>query len=190
MPLRLVFETHAITTDNEAGVATGWLPGELSAAGREGARELGRRRRDDGISIVYASDLARALETAWLALEGSSIPLVVDPRLRECNYGVLNGMPRARLDHERLAHLDQPWPDGESYRDVVARTQSLLADVARQWDGARVLWIAHSANRWALDHLLHGIDLAAAVAEPFAWQAGWEYEVAAPLDDQDPNRPS
>ena len=29
--VRLVYETHATTIDNEAGVATGWLPGELSA---------------------------------------------------------------------------------------------------------------------------------------------------------------
>jgi broad specificity phosphatase PhoE len=177
MTVRLVFETHAITTDNEAGIATGWLPGELSAAGRQAARELGARRRDGGFAVIYVSDLARALETAWLAFEGAPMPLVVDSRLRECNYGVLNGMPRAQLDAERLAHLDEPWPAGESYRDVVERTRSLLADVARQWDGGRVLLIAHSANRWALDHLLKDVELAAAIAAPFEWQPGWEYEL-------------
>jgi len=187
MAVRLVFETHATTTDNEAGIATGWLPGQLSEAGRRTARELGERRRSDGIAVVYVSDLARALVTAWLAFEGSSIPLVVDPRLRECNYGVLNGMPRARLDEERLAHLDEPWPAGESYRDVGERTCALLADVARQWDGARVLWIGHSANRWALDHLLLGVDLGEAIAPPFAWRPGWEYEVSGFADAQEPN---
>jgi broad specificity phosphatase PhoE len=175
--VQLVYETHAITTDNEAGIATGWLPGELSEAGRARARELGERRRDDGIAVIYVSDLARALETAWLAFEGASIPLVVDSRLRECNYGILNGMPRERLEEERLEHLDEPWPGGESYRDVVARTQALLDDVARQWDGGRVLLIGHSATRWALDQLLLGHDLAAAIASPFEWQPGWEYEL-------------
>ena len=29
MTLVLVYETHATTTDNEAGIATGWLPGLL-----------------------------------------------------------------------------------------------------------------------------------------------------------------
>jgi broad specificity phosphatase PhoE len=177
MAVRLVFETHATTTDNEAGIATGWLPGVLSEAGRLAARELGERRRGTGIAVIYASDLARALETAWLAFEGSAIPLVVDPRLRECDYGQLNGMPRARLDEERLAHLDEAWPDGESYRDVVERTRALLADVSRQWDDAKVLWIGHSANRWALDHLLLGVDLGEAIAAPFDWQPGWEYEL-------------
>jgi hypothetical protein len=26
----VVFETHSLTTDNEAGLATGWLDGQLS----------------------------------------------------------------------------------------------------------------------------------------------------------------
>ena len=33
--VELVYETHSTTLDNEQGRATGWLPGVLSAAGRE-----------------------------------------------------------------------------------------------------------------------------------------------------------
>ncbi|WP_329159105.1 histidine phosphatase family protein [Streptomyces sp. NBC_01717] len=55
MSIEIVYETHATTADNEAGIATGWLPGTLSATGRLQARELGccRRRRDDGIVAVF-----------------------------------------------------------------------------------------------------------------------------------------
>ncbi len=175
MALRIVYETHAITTDNEAGIATGWLPGELSPRGRETAAELGARRRDDGLHAIYVSDLERALETVRIAFEGSSIPVVVDARLRECNYGRRNGMPRARLDAERALHVDAPWPGGESYRDVVDRTRALLRDLRERHDGGRVLLVAHSANRLALDHLILGRDLAELVATPFEWQPGWEY---------------
>ncbi len=175
MALQLVYETHAITTDNEAGIATGWLPGELSARGRETAAELGARRRHDGLAAVYVSDLARAVETARIAFDGSDIPVVIDRRLRECNYGRLNGMPRARLDAERPRHIDVPWPDGESYRDVVERTRELLGDLIARHDGGRVLLVAHSANRLALDHLLLGRDVRALVTEPFEWRPGWEY---------------
>jgi broad specificity phosphatase PhoE len=58
MPTTVVFETHSITEDNERGVATGWLPGRLSARGRGLAVELGERRRTDGLAAVVASDLA------------------------------------------------------------------------------------------------------------------------------------
>lgn len=177
MTLALVCETHAITTDNEAGIATGWLPGELSARGRETAAELGQRRRDDGIATVYVSDLERALETARIAFAGSTVPILPDPRLRECNYGRLNGMPVASLDQERVLHLDEPWPDGESYRQVVDRTTRLLEDLVARWDGARILLIGHSANKMALDHLLLGKDLSELVSAGMAWQPGWEYVV-------------
>jgi broad specificity phosphatase PhoE len=177
MAVTLVYETHATTTDNEAGIATGWLPGELSELGRIQAAALGARRRDDGIVAIYVSDLARALETVRIAFAGLTVPVTVDRRLRECDYGRLNGMPRARLDAERARHVDEAWPGGESYRDVVERTRSFLADVRERHDDGRVLIVAHSANRLALDHLLLGRDLAALVATPFEWRPGWEYEL-------------
>ena len=175
--LSLVYETHAITTDNEAGIATGWLPGTLSERGRKAAAELGRRRRDDGIDAVYVSDLQRALDTVRIAFGAAAIPIHTDDRLRECNYGDLNGMPRARLDRERARHVDVRWPGGESYRDVVARTRSFLDDILLRHDGGRVLIVAHSANRVALDHLVHSQELRELVRAPFDWQPGWEYVV-------------
>jgi broad specificity phosphatase PhoE len=176
--LQLVYETHAITTDNEAGIATGWLPGRLSERGRETAAELGRRRREDGLAAVYVSDLARAMETARIAFPDESLPVITDHRLRECNYGTMNGMPVDVLDRERAAHVEEPWPEGESYRQVVDRTAELLGDLLDRHDGGRILLIGHSANRFALDHLLLGRDLGELVRAGMTWQPGWEYLVA------------
>ena len=39
--------------------------------------------------------------------------------------------------------------------------------------------IAHSANRWALDHLVDGAPLEELVDAPFDWQEGWLYVVSA-----------
>ena len=175
MAIELVYETHAITEDNEAGIATGWLPGRLSARGRETAVELGRRRRADGIHAIFVSDLARATETVRIAFDGSGIPAVEDSRLRECNYGRLNRMPVTLLDAERVAHVDKPWPDGESYRQVVDRTRAFINSLRADRDGTRILVVAHSANKHALDHLLLGADLARLVAAGMTWRPGWEY---------------
>jgi alpha-ribazole phosphatase/probable phosphoglycerate mutase len=41
MVTEIVFETHSWSTDNDRGVATGWLPGRLSERGRALAAELG-----------------------------------------------------------------------------------------------------------------------------------------------------
>jgi broad specificity phosphatase PhoE len=126
--IELVYETHALTVDNERGLATGWLPGELSSSGRRLARELGERRRDDGIAAVFCSDLHRAVETAEIAFAGSGIPIHRDARLRECDYGELNGAPVERIDATRLERIEVPFPGGESYMDVVRRTHDFLDD--------------------------------------------------------------
>jgi len=169
----VVFETHSTSEDNEAGIATGRLPGRLSALGREQARELGERRRDDGLSIVFTSDLARAVETAEIAFAGSPLPRVADPRLRECDYGELNGTTEPV--HDRAAHIDVPYPGGESWRQAVERVSGFLEQVTGERDGERVLVIGHSATRLALEVVAKRLEIEEAMAAPFAWQPGWEY---------------
>ena len=185
MAIELVYETHSTTIDNETGIATGWLEGRLSEAGRAQAKALGERRRDDDLSAVFTSDLGRAIETAEVAFASSDIPVHHDLRLRECNYGELNGAPTADLDEqERLRRIDEPFPGGESYRQVVERTRSFLNELFPDRDGSRVLLIAHSANRWALQHLLLGAALEEVVGTPFDWQGGWEYALPGELPVQ------
>src|SRR5438270_3965440 len=108
MPGEIIFETHALTVDNESGVATGWGDSHLSERGLLLAAELGRRRRHDGVRVVFCSDLGRAVRTAEIAFAG--IPVYTDWRLRECNYGELNGMPLARLNAERPSRVCVPFP--------------------------------------------------------------------------------
>lgn len=171
MTVRLVYETHATTVDNEAGRA----PGELSDAGVENARELGRRRRSDGLDLVVTSDLRRAVQTVDIAFGGSDLPVRTDPRLREVDYGDLNGASVDVVHAQRRRRIDDPFPGGQSYREVVNRVESLLDELARDHDGQRVLLVGHAATRLALDHLLTGRPLETAVDAPFAWQEGWEY---------------
>jgi broad specificity phosphatase PhoE len=177
MSVHVVYETHSTSVDNELGLATGWLQGRLSDAGKEQARRLGERRRDDGLAIVFTSDLRRAVETAELAFAGAPIPVRSDPRLRECNYGALNGMPRAQLETERARRLDDPFPGGESWRQAVKRVAGFLDDLRRSHEGQRVLIIGHIATRWALDYVVHGIPLEDLIDAPFEWREGWEYEL-------------
>jgi 2,3-bisphosphoglycerate-dependent phosphoglycerate mutase len=173
MTVEVVFETHATSEDNEAGIATGWLPGRLSAAGREQARELGERRRHDGIAVVFTSDLQRAVETAEIAFACSGIPILADPRLRECDYGELNGTPEPIRD--RAEHIDVPYPGGESWRGAVERVTGFLEELRAERNGERVVVIGHSATRLALEVLVRGRPLEEVMAEPFDWQPGWEY---------------
>jgi broad specificity phosphatase PhoE len=175
--IELVYETHATTVDNEERRATGWLPGVLSPAGLEQAQMLGKRRRTERLDAVFSSDLDRAVETARIAFEGSAVPRFLDWRLRECNYGELNGRSVAEIDAVKAQKVDEPYPGGESYRQVVVRVASLLADLATWFDGGRVLLVSHAAPRWALQHLIEGRALEEVVVAPFEWQEGWLYRL-------------
>ena len=174
MAVEIVFETHAITEDNERGIATGWLPGRLSAAGRDTARALGARRSNNGIDALFVSNLWRAVETAHIAVAEQALPLFLDWRLRECDYGDLNGAA-VSVVHDRAAYLDSPYPHGETWRQAVARVGRVLPDLASRWDGRRVLLIGHVATRWGLEHHLLGTPLEQLASEDFAWREGWEY---------------
>jgi alpha-ribazole phosphatase/probable phosphoglycerate mutase len=173
--IRIVFETHSTSEDNENGIATGWLPGLLSELGREQAADLGVRRRADGIAAVFSSDLARSAETAGIAFRGSAIPVLLDWRLRECDYGQLNGSPAAELHVHRAEFVDTPYPGGESWRQAAERMASFVADLPLRWSGQRVLVIGHVATRWGLEHLLLGTPLEDLAISDFDWQPGWEY---------------
>ena len=177
MGTEIIFETHSISEDNEAGLASGWLPGRLSATGRELATALGGRRSGDGLAAVFSSDLGRALETVAIAFAHSDVPVLADWRLRECDYGTLNGAPAEEVHCDRSAYLDQPYPRGESWQAATDRVGLFLNDLALRWDGARVLVIGHVATRLGLERFLLGRNLAELISSEFVWQEGWEYRL-------------
>ena len=179
--IELIFETHAWSEDNDNGLASGWNNGQLSARGHVLAQELGDRRRNDGIAAVFTSDLGRAVETATIAFKGSSIPVLHDWRLRECDYGELNGAPVNEVHADRCVHLDQPYPLGESWRGAVTRVGRFLDDLPMRWSARRVLVIGHVATRWGFDHFINGDRLEDLIAADFAWREGWEYRIPARL---------
>jgi 2,3-bisphosphoglycerate-dependent phosphoglycerate mutase len=174
---RVVFETHSWSEDNELGRASGWNHGALSAEGRRLAEELGGRRRSDGIDVVLVSDLRRALETAEIAFAGTGVAVLHDWRLRECDYGDLNGMPVATV-HAAVGDARDRYPGGESRAEAVDRVGAVLDDISVRWSGERVLIIGHMSSYWALEHRCHGLPLES-IGGRFDWQHGWEYDLLA-----------
>ena len=175
--IEIVFETHSTTTDNERWVASGWLDGQLSPLGRRQAKELGERRAERrGIVAVFCSDLGRAVETAQIAFGGRGLPIFHDWRLRECNYGMLNGTrrraARGRADEAR------PRPVLRAARATPRSSRACGASSRISRRGIadkRIVVIGHSATKWALDHLLEGTPLDELVEGSFRWQPGWLY---------------
>jgi 2,3-bisphosphoglycerate-dependent phosphoglycerate mutase len=160
-----------LSEDNERGIATGWLPGRLCERGRANAADMGRRRRDDGITAVFTSDLHRAAETAGIAFGGTDMPILYDWRLRECDFGTRNGSPAAEVKADRLDFCDRPYPGGESHAQAIGRVVRFLADLPTRWAGRRVMVIGHLATYRALEHVTTGRTVQDLVADTFERQA-------------------
>jgi broad specificity phosphatase PhoE len=173
--LVVVFETHAASLDNEAGLGSGWFDVALSATGEEQARQLGVRRRDDDFSAVFCSDLMRAFRTAEIAFGDRACPIVRDARLRECDYGAFTRRPSAEIEERRIQHVATPFPKGESYEQVVGRVAAWLAEATTGFAGRTVLVIGHRATFYALEHLIRRIPLNETVTATWRWQPGWTY---------------
>ncbi len=170
---------HGTTTDNEQKLATGWLPGELSPTGQEQAKKLGQQVADQTFDVVFCSDLQRAIDSAQLGF-GGKYHIIQDDRLRECNYGDLNGKPHT-FKNQMNDFIDEPFPNGESYRDVEARMESFCTFLKEKYDGKHVAIVAHQGPQLALDVLLQGKSWEQAIAEDWrntgAWQPGWKYQL-------------
>jgi broad specificity phosphatase PhoE len=150
----------------------------LSALGEQQARALGRwfgtLAPGARPNVVLCSPYLRARRTADLVLEGAGaaaadddVHRVVDERLREKEFGILD-----RLTHHGIAlrypelkeqrrHVGKFYfrpPGGESWCDVILRLRSLLEMVTREYRGERVLVVGHQVIVNCLRYLLERLD--------------------------------
>ena len=186
MAVHVTYFVHGTTTDNERGLMTGQQDGELSARGLREATELGSQVAGKHFYVVFSSDLARAVRSAELAFEKTHV-IVLDERLRECDYGTLTGTSAAQVHDADYIH--ESFPNGESYRDVEARMKNFLAFLKESYDGTYVALMSHRFPQLALDVILKNKTWEQALAEDWrtvgAWQPGWSYLVSETLMPQD-----
>ena len=110
---------HGETASNAARVFQ--LPETpLSERGLEQAERLAARLAGREISLVLASDFARATMTAERLAAATAAPVELEPLLQERSFGALRGRPYAELGVDAFAPDYEP-PGGESWRAFEAR---------------------------------------------------------------------
>lgn len=176
--IKIIFETHGTTLDNEAHLSSGHFDVELSELGKIQAKELGDRYKDDMPDVIFCSDLARAYQTATYGAFGQNTKLIyVDWRLRECDYGDLTRHPSSEVEVVKIDHIEEPFPSGQSYQQCADNMKSFLIDLLRDFDGKTVMIIGHRATQFGLDHWIDGVSLEELVQAKFKWQPGWTYNL-------------
>lgn len=163
--ITIFYQGHARTLDIERGIASGHFDVALAESGRKQAAEE-YKPVYDGIEFdaAFTSDTQRAYETAQIMLAGKDTPIMQDARLRECDYGDMTGSSRSEVEATRPQYITKPFPNGESYEQVMRRIKSFIDDLAKDNEGKTVLVVGHYATYLGLEHVIKGVPVADAMA--------------------------
>lgn len=172
----IIFESHGTTFDNEDHLSSGHNDVELSNLGKEQAKELGERYKDDHFDAIFCSDLQRSYKTAEIAF-GDKFPIIKDARLRECDYGDLTRHSSDEVEPAKLEHISTPFPNGESYEQTNQRMKRFLEDLVKNYAGKKVMIIGHRATQYGLEHWINNKSIKELLTTPFKWQPGWSYNL-------------
>ncbi len=142
--MSLYFTRHGETDYNLAYLIQGSLDISLNEAGFKQAKELAEKLKDKKFSSIYVSPLLRARQTANEVAKVLGMELKIDNRLREENYGLMEGTSRHleayKKQRGRFAYC---YPKGESYLKVAARVYSFLDEIKEEATKNDVLVVAH-----------------------------------------------
>ena len=175
MENKIIYFVHGTTTDNASGKCSGWKQVELTDLGKERAIKLGKIRKNTHFDVIFTSDLVRAIDSAKLAFP--NVEHIQDARLRECNYGDLEGKHKSLVIYEE--HIERPFPNGESLKDVEKRIRNFIEFLKDNYQGKTIGIVAHRAPQLALEVITKAISWEEANKNDWrktkAWQPGWEY---------------
>ena len=175
METKIIYFVHGTTSDNIEGKCSGWNRVELTDLGKERAIKLGQIRKDTHFDVIFTSDLIRAIDSANLAFP--NVNHIQDKRLRECNYGDLDGKDKKLVVYED--HIDIPFPNGESLKDVEKRIINFIEFIKENYSGKTIGIVAHRAPQLAFEVLTKNLTWNEAIKNDWrntkSWQPGWEY---------------
>lgn len=124
---------HGVTEWNRLKKVQGCVDIPLAKEGRALAEKTGRALSEVKFDICYTSPLARARQTAELFLGDRDVPVICDVRLREIDFGALEGT-RFKDENGRIlskameSFFEDPMSyerpeNGENINDILLRTR-------------------------------------------------------------------
>jgi broad specificity phosphatase PhoE len=151
MPTKILFARHGETDWNRERRVQGHTDRPLNETGREQAAALADELESVRVDAVYASDLARAQETAQIVAERLGLPITTLSELREKHFGTWEGL----TDEEvlvRFPHARErgPWGDGETSEAMSERVVTAVRRIAREHPDGQVLVVSHGGPLRAL----------------------------------------
>ncbi len=156
--MKLILVRHGETEGNVKRVMSDNKT-KLTEKGREQAKKLALRLKNEKIDVIFSSDLDRAVETTNEVLKFHKIPVFYSSEIRERNHGRFECKPyevfKKAQDESSKSKIDFDGGDSESYSMLAVRAKSFLEKLMQEYEGKTVLISSHGGfNRMALGILL------------------------------------
>ena len=158
---------HGQSVWNAAGRIQGQIDVELDEIGLQQAQRIAERLKREPIAAIYSSPLLRARSTAEVIAAGFRLPVRLDARLMEYDFGVISGLTWNEVaeNHPELANrwLEDPWAvpvaGSEGRVNFAARVTSAMRDVCARHPAEQVAIVAHGGTFGVYLAAVLGLDL-------------------------------
>ena len=156
--MKFIFVRHGKTHFNEINLTQGWCDSPLSQLGVKQVENMSLQLKDYCINKAYTSPLGRAVETSEIILQGHNIAPIYDKRLKEVNFGLLEGLPCLFVDKLQLEssnwlddlQMDYTGYEGENVEDVIQRHFDLFHEIEKNsQDDDTILMVGHGCSLYA-----------------------------------------
>lgn len=144
---KLYFVRHGQTFWNVENKICGATDIGLTELGHEQAKKTGERILAEGLSfdMIYASPLSRAADTARHISEMTHVPMRIEPRLIEQNFGRYEGTPRNGEEFLEARHcFIDSYQGGESMFRLAQRIYNLLDEIRDDQKERTIMLVAHN----------------------------------------------
>ena len=167
MGCRVYLVRHGETAWNSLLRFQGQTDIPLSDEGRRQAGRLALRLAREKFCACYASDLARAFETAEILARPHGLPVQKIPALRELNFGVWEGLTGPEIEKLYAAEIRQWWssplttriPGGETLAEVVERATRAVKGIVESHGEGKILVVSHGGAIRSIVGSVLGMDL-------------------------------
>ncbi len=145
---------HGHSVANKEHIVAGLFDKGLSKEGRKQAKCVAKFFKNKQVNAVYSSHLPRAETTAMYTAKLKKLPLNIDPRIMEFNFGEYEGM-KAKDAFEKASEVFKYYlskaeftkldvPGGETPEVCAKRVYEAIIDIAKNNEGKSVVVVAHA----------------------------------------------
>jgi broad specificity phosphatase PhoE len=145
----LLLVRHGETDWNAEGRLQGHTDRPLNDYGRRQAKELADRLAGEGADAIYTSDLVRAKATAEIIGDRLGLTIIVDPDLREKDWGTWEG-----LTGDERVHVEF---EGESTEDHRDRVMGAVRRIVARHPAERVVVVTHGGSLRRIQTVVNGV---------------------------------